>query len=176
MLLHLAYPVHGRNVKPTWVDSLKENSFAIAEKWGFFDPTARLTPDLLQLVSKLKVNSIAEEKAEILKLTPNLLASTPEVLQDLTKTENDNPLTSQIIFRHLYFLTRATLVVADLNNPSLGETSQEVLYAHLMNIPIIGISYRPTVSPWMHSKVRSIIAPRNADDLVKAIIATVKTS
>ena len=97
-----------------------------------------------------------------------MLSSTPEAVEEFIRCD-DHDLSSQILFKDLFLLIRSDIVVADFNNPSAG-SAQEILYAHLMDIPILGISYRSSVSPWLQNRAVAVAAPKNADDIIRLVI------
>jgi hypothetical protein len=174
MLIYCSFPIMGYDSKPDWVDSLKNSLFAKEMKWSFYDPyiSVREQPELLQNIQQFKINKIAEENTNLLKLNTMMLNSTPEAIQQLIRCD-DMELSTDVLFKDLFMLIRANVMVVDLNRKTSGGTAQEVLYAHLLNIPVVGISFKFQVSPWMHQRCRSIINPRSPDDIHKAVLAAI---
>lgn len=57
-----------------------------------------------------------------------------------------------VVFKHLWFLSRATLVIADLTRPVDAGVAQMLLWSRQLDIPTIGV-YPPggRLSPWLHN-------------------------
>jgi len=56
-----------------------------------------------------------------------------------------------------YILMRSRVVIADLNTPSFGGALQELGLAEMAGIPIIGVSNRVTISPWVTDVVTAVV-------------------
>lgn len=56
-----------------------------------------------------------------------------------------------------FILLRSRVVVADLNTPSYGGTLQALELANLAGIPILGVSNRVTISPWVLDIVTAVV-------------------
>lgn len=69
-----------------------------------------------------------------------------------------------------FILLRSRVVVADLNTPSYGGMLQALELANMAGIPIIGVSNRVTISPWVLDVATAIVPA----DITK-IIALLRT-
>lgn len=166
MLVYLSYP--NRPVKPTWVQSLKDSLLVKEKGWAIFDSREGYSTqiDIFNNLPKFSVREKAEKCQEILKLNPLLLSCTPDAMKELVDSDHGE-LCSQILYKKLFALIRSDYVIADLNNPSYAAVGLETHIAWLLDIPIIGISYTGKVSPWIFTKLKAVIAPKNADDIIK---------
>lgn len=170
MFIYASFPMLGYTTKPLWVDELKNNTFVKSQNWVVYDPTILIghQNDVIDYIPKSNINKIALEHHKLLKLNELSLSNSPEAIQQLQRSDTGQ-LSSDIVYKDLFLLMRSDVVLVDLNKKSAGGTPQEVLYAHLLNIPIIGISHMPSVSPWMHYRIPVIANPKNIDDLIKLI-------
>lgn len=169
MFIYSSFPMLGHSIKPQWVDELKNSLFVKSQGWVVYDSTILIGNqiDVIDYIPKTIVNKTALDNFKILKLNELALSNSPEALQQLQRSDIGK-LSSDKIFKSLFLLMRSDVLLVDLNRSSF-ETSQTVLYAHLMNIPIIGISHIPNISPWMHHRILTISNPKNIDDLIKLI-------
>jgi hypothetical protein len=72
-------------------------------------------------------------------------------------------------FSDLYALMRAATLLVDMDSADLGELGQMVLYAYLLDIPVFGIGYHSTNSPWIMGKLASFVSPKTTDDIVLTV-------
>jgi hypothetical protein len=76
-----------------------------------------------------------------------------------------------VAFKRLYALLRADAVLVDLNVPDHGCRSQEVMWAYLAGIPVVGIAHRFIVSPSMAAMLEAMVFPRTSDQIVRQLLA-----
>ena len=78
---------------------------------------------------------------------------------------------SDVALKSLYVAARSDIVLVDLDSPGYGEAGQDVMYAYLFGIPVVGISHRFILSPWVTVKLRAVIFPRTTDEIVQQVLA-----
>jgi len=171
MLIYCSFPIMGYSQKPQWVDNLKNSLFVKSQEWLIYDPYIKVgeQPTLLDAVPQLQINKLADTHHALLKIHELCLSSSPEAIQQLFRSDVGD-LATDVIFKDLYFLIRSNIVIVDLNHKSSGGTPQEVLYAHILNIPIYGISAKSHQSPWMYQRMRAVLNPRSIDDVIEEIL------
>ena len=184
MLVYLSYSIMDIYQPPLWVPPLLENKTAMENGFVFYNPIDTMADHFkneafVKHLSPERIPPLIKDNAKVFKLEPMLFESLPD-----EKTQ-PNPMTStlmarfadadvgksilNIVFSDLFVLMKADCLVVDMNQPSHGGKPMEVLYAHLWDIPIIGICHRRDFSPWIANLISCMISPRTTDDIVKAI-------
>jgi len=167
----------GVGEKPFWVDPVKNHPLSKSSGWTFYDPIENFTDHLKNPLFVRAMSQAPCDKAKepILKLDPMILAEFDsdrvEIFEKADIENLDGGISSLIKLKDLYTLARSKVVLTDLSYPSFGGRPQELLYAYLMDIPIIGISPRFMNSPWMVDICELIMSPRSIDQIIRQIAA-----
>jgi hypothetical protein len=174
-LVYCSYNLIDQDEIPDWVDKFIANPLVQKEKWAIYNPINGFGGNLesnLSLPAALSIGSVPDAVVrghKTLKLDPMLLEPLGSVLSRLRAA--DEAPTLDVAFKSLYVLLRSDIVLVDLNQPGHGEASQEVVYAYLSGIPIVGIAHRFILSPWMINKLNAVIFPRTSDEIVQQVLA-----
>lgn len=175
-LIYCSYSLMDADGRPSWLDKLRINPVCLREHWAFYDPMLGFTgniesdPYLAAAMSdNSRLRTRGAQNMEALRLDPALLLPLPEVHNRLRQADSGPSV--DVAFKNIYVLLRSDLVLVDLNAPSHGETAQEVLYAYLFGVPVVGIAHRFILSPWVVGKVKAVIFPSSSDDIVHQILA-----
>lgn len=174
-LVYCSYNLIDQDATPDWVDKFIANPLVQKEKWAVYNPINGFGGNLesnLALPAALSIGSVPEAVVrgyKTLKLDPMLLEPLGTVLSRL-RAADESP-SIDVAFKSLYVLLRSDIVLVDLNQPGHGEASQEVVYAYLSDIPIVGVAHRFILSPWMINKLSAVIFPRTSDAIVQQVLA-----
>ncbi len=174
-LVYCSYNLIDQDGIPDWVIKLIANPIAQKDRWAIYNPIHGFTAHLegkLSMTAALADATIPQETQrnhKVLKLDPMLFQPLSEVLPRL-RAADDSP-TLDVAFKNLYVILRSDVVLVDLNQAGHGESAQEVLYAYLCNIPVIGIAHRFILSPWMANKLNAVVFPRTTDEIVQQVLA-----
>jgi len=122
------------------------------------------------LSDRLK-NIQANAMLNILRLPQHLLMpyETKEI-QELIKWGDEGDYAAEVDLKDTYVLLRASMMLVDLNEPSHGGVGVEVTLAHILRMPIVGVSHRFHHSPQMVRRAPTIVTPKTANDLVEVIL------
>ena len=170
-LVYLSFPLLGVENKPDWVDPVKLNPTSRKEGWGFYDPWHPMKEQdasLRELLGRPPAPTFRDNQ-RALKLDVDLFKSPAEVAQRFMDADVSCRI-ENVTFRSLYVLLRSDIVLIDLSSPSY-EGHMDLLYAHLGNVPSIGITDRFVSSPWSAGKVTATITPADSNDVIRQIMA-----
>jgi hypothetical protein len=174
-LIYCSFNLVDANEPPDWIEKFKSNVITKKEKWSIYNPylsfteNVRMDPTILTILNDPERFSRGAPDLKSLKLDPAILGQLQEVMPRLQAA--DNGPTIDLPFRNLYVILRSDIVIADLNSPGHGEASQEVMYAYLFGVPVVGLSHRFILSPWVVSKVRAVVFPRTTDEIAQQVLA-----
>ena len=175
-LIYASYPLLDQDGIPDWVGKLAGNPVARREKWVVYNPALGLTGNLegnlvmaAVLSDDTRLSLLAARNRQQLKLDPMLFESFGKIVQRLRAA--DEAPTLDVSFRNLYVILRSDIVLVDLDRLGHGEPSQEVLYAYLSGVPVVGIAHRFMLSPWMADKLSAVIFPRTSDEIARQVLA-----
>lgn len=174
-LVYCSYNLIDQDGIPDWVEKFIANPVVQKDRWSIYNPIHGFTAHIegkLSMTAALADAVIPKEiqrSHKILKLDPMLFAPLSEVLPRL-RAADESP-TLDVAFKSLYVILRSDVMLVDLNEAGHGESAQEVLYAYLCNIPVIGIAHRFILSPWMLNKLNAVIFPRTTDEIVQQVLA-----
>lgn len=174
-LVFCSYNLIDQDGIPDWVEKLCKNPLVLKEQWAIYNPILGFSGNLessLSMPAALSIGSVPPavvRNHKALKLDPMLLAPLGEVLPRL-RAADESP-SIDVAFKSLYVLLRSDIVLVDLNQPGHGESSQEVVYAYLSGVPVIGVAHRFILSPWMINKLNAVIFPRTSDEIVQQVLA-----
>lgn len=155
----LSYVVTDQNQIAAWIPEL------VSRTEGdliFYDPWRTVaeqlaSPLFMETLSRSSCAPRAAEHCDALKLDADLFKDPVSVGQRLQMS--DTATTIDFAFKDLYVLLRCDLMLVDFSTPAQGSRSQEAMYAHLANIPIIGISSRFILHPWFMNVAKVIVKP-----------------
>lgn len=175
-LIYMSYSLMDQASKPDWVDKLKDNPMVVKEKWSLYDPSLGFNGNFeagfytaAVLSDNSRVNKQAYESQKSLRLDPALFSDLGKVINRIKAA--DGAPSIDLPFKDLYVILRSDIVLVDLNTADHGERSQEVLYAYLFGIPVVGVAHRFILSPWMVGKVNSVVFPVTTDEIVSQVLA-----
>jgi hypothetical protein len=162
--------------KPDWIEKLKVNPMVVQERWSLYDPMLGFSGNFESniytatcLSDNSRVNKHAQVYQKELRLDPALFRNLGEVLKRI-KASDGGP-SIDLPFKDLYVILRSDIMLVDLNEAEHGERSQEVLYAYLFGVPVIGVSHRFILSPWMAGKMNAVVFPATTDEIVAQVLA-----
>ena len=159
---------------PHWVEMLKAHPLFTSNSWTLYDSgdsfvkTAQ-NKSFLAALAKPPLN-LSDMQRQILRLSPSLFEAPDKVSSVLTTAES-NWFARDLEFRDLYLLLRSDIILADLNSPSFGSVSMEILYGYLMDIPVIGVCHKVFQTHWVTNKLAAMVAAKSAESLINIIIA-----
>ena len=174
ILTYCSYPVLDQREEPPWVSGLeavlaanKLNLFSLYHPWVPLKAQTKLYPLL-----ESEPHPFFVENAKLLKLPEHVLRpfGSPEVQKLLSQADRAEP-NNIVSFKDLFCLTRSKIVIADLSNPSFGELFQDVFYAHLAEIPLIGVSSRFLLSPVMLNRIETLVPMGRLDIIVQQLVS-----
>lgn len=174
-LVFCSYNLIDQDAIPDWVSKLTTNPLVKKERWAIYNPINGFSGNLednLSMPAALSIGTVPPEVVrnhKALKLDPALLEPLGSVLPRLRAADGSPSI--DVAFKALYVLLRSDIVLVDLNQPGHGESSQEVVYAYLSGIPIVGVAHRFILSPWMINKLNAVIFPRSSDEIVQQVLA-----
>jgi len=175
-LIYCSYSIMDQDSAPDWITKMPQNPVVQRERWGFYNPALGFVENFehdLRIAAALsdqtRIKPLAFQNQQQLRLDPMLFHPLTKVM-DRMKANDQGP-SVDLPFKNLYALIRSDIVLLDLNVPEHGEKSQEVLYAYLCNIPVVGIAHRFILSPWIVGKVKSVIFPSTTDEIVQQVLA-----
>ncbi len=174
-LIYCSYPLMDAEVQVDWIDKLAKNPVARKENWAIYNPRLGFVENFetdpyraVAMTDPGRISEKAKALAEPLQLDPMLFLPFPEVQHRLAAA--DRAPTVDVPFKDLYVILRSDIVLADISNANHGE-DQAVMYAHLLGIPVVAISHRFIMSPWIVGKVSSVIFPKTSDEIVQQVLA-----
>lgn len=168
----IVYLSHGflNAQQPAWVPQLKAAAPAVL----WYDQLTSLRrilevrkQDLVQqLLEGQQHRSFwrAREFSTLLSLPTDLFLPPEEMLPKLIEAE-EHPMTVETVQRALYLLVRARAVLVDLDALSYGDRGAETWCARQLGIPVLGVTSRFVVDPWLASTCSQIRRPDPADIL-----------
>lgn len=160
MLVYISYPELS---EPSgWVSELFQQD---VEGLTFLDPNHSIVQqaqnkNVFELLNR-HPHRTAQEHASVFKLDNELFQSLNEVSQRIGHAESTAYL--DLPFKNLYCLLRSDLLIVDMNGP---EVAQDVMYAWMWNIPIIGATYKFLNSPTVQAKCDAILNPLDISNII----------
>jgi hypothetical protein len=148
-LIYLNCPLTER--PPQWTLPLR----AALGTEGFlsFDPQVTLeqfTTEDLQVINKLSPKLIPS-MCSFLRLPEDIgFEFSHTIVQNNMVAAEQRPTVDSVIFKDLWFLVRASVIIVDLLRPPIGNGFiQKIMYGKLLGIPTIGISNNDYLDPWV---------------------------
>lgn len=157
-LIYFSYPITGFQEVPVWVQPLKETLCKLG--YLVYSPGELVgqqfgKPDL-PYINALEKKAL-KPLCSVLSLPEDLTLPYEHVARFILQGDQGEPYYAW--FKHLWFLIRANLVIADLTRPSFGaETGQELLYAKQLGIPTLAVHPENcTISPWLQRSITALL-------------------
>lgn len=174
LLVYCSYPVLDQSQEPSWVDTLAEtinkhgmsDNFVLYRPWHPLGSQKQVFPLLREPHPFFKQN----EKTLGIPLELGLSFENPQLQRFLSSCDDPEP-RNTVIYRDMYCLIRSHIVLADLSKPSFGEVFQDVLFASMAGIPIVGLSDRFLQSPHMMNRVDVFTSPLKTESLVRQLVS-----
>lgn len=158
-LVYFSYPVFGYGQPPAWVGPLKEALVGMG--YLVYSPGEQVgqqfgKPDISALNSIDK--KLNKQTCGLLSLPEELLLAYEHVAEIIQAGDHGDRYGAY--FKHLWFLTRSSLVISDITKPDFGgEIGQELLLAKQLNIPTLGVMPESGhVSPWLQKSITAFLA------------------
>lgn len=170
MLIYASFPITGYEEKPKWVLSIR-NSLQPCEM--LYDPSLPIQSQFSQesfirhlemTVPQEVISSLFKNRSEGFPLWLSSPISDHIVKEALASCDSESE--ADFIFREIYVILRSNILLADLSNPSFGGVSSSILFARLLSIPIIGLTYRFHVSPWMFQELSAMVFARKIPEIL----------
>jgi len=174
-LVYCAYSILDQIEPPDWLGKLAANKTVVNQGWGLYDPALGFmansqNPAVAAALSHdRKIPHKIAEAHEVLRLDPKLFAPLGDVAARMSAADRFPSI--DVSFKHLYVLLRSDVVLVDLTVPSHGGKYYEALYGHLFGKPVIGISHRFILSPWVAQRCDALVFPKNTDEIVRQVLA-----
>lgn len=150
--------------EPGWASALRESNFPGLH---VYSPGLTLESQLEAIgddLSARKPNVLAYASAQALRLEEPIWLSLCDALPTLLAADSCT-VTSQMIYRDLYLLVRSDVLIVDAHS-----TNELALYASLLGIPVVAVSYSPTgLHPWLtHCAQTTVNSPENVQEILDA--------
>lgn len=154
--------------EPDWATGLRESNWP---GLYVYSPGLTLESQLEALGDDLaarKPNSLAYANSEALRLEETIWLPFTEALPTLVAADSCT-VTSQMVWRDLYLLVRADALIVDAHS-----TNELALFASLIGVPVVAVSYRPTgLHPWLsHCAQMTINSPESIGQILDALTPT----
>lgn len=148
--------------EPGWATALRESDFPGLH---VYSPGLTLEEQLESIGDDLaarKPNVLAYASAQTLRLEETIWLPLPEALPTLLSADSCT-VTSQMIYRDLYLLVRSDVLIVDANS-----TNELALFASLLGIPVIAVSYSPSgLHPWLtHCAHTTVNSPESVQEIL----------
>jgi hypothetical protein len=141
---------------------LRESSFP---ELHVYSPGLTLEEQLESIgddLSARKPNVTAYANSEALGLPENIWLSLCDALPTLLAADSC-AVTLQMIYRDLWLLARSDVLIVDAQS-----TNELAVYAHLLGIPVVAISYGPAgLHPWLaHCAKATVNSPESIQEIL----------
>ena len=93
-----------------------------------------------------------------------------EAVEPMLAAADSGEPTLRVADRDLYCLIRSDMMLVDLSMPGYGEQGVDVLFGHLGQMPIIGITDRYQNAPALLQRLDCLIAPDSIGQIVRAVM------
>jgi hypothetical protein len=134
LLVYCAYPILDRETEPEWVHVLthvKENNLLKG---------IELYRPFYSLEVQAHLTEILKENSEDL---------IPINIVDAIKLEESKEYSKNLILKELWVLSKADMLIADLDLSDKGERDMPLTLAKVLNIPTIGVTNKFIQGPWL---------------------------
>ena len=155
-LIYFSHPIAGYSSPPSWVEPIRnvliEHGYLVFAPW--WNASELFTEKDLPLLQNLQPK-LVPATCDLLKIPREVLLPVEHEVVNQLITRGDSGEYDCIVFKDLWFLSRASLVLCDLTQPMFGMgTAQELLYAKQLDIPSIGlVGGNGKMSPWIPRSV-----------------------
>lgn len=151
--------------EPDWASALRESNFPGLH---VYSPGQPLESQLYALEGQLetrKPNALAYAHSAALRLEESVWLPFSEALPTLVAADSCI-VTSQMVWRDLYLLVRADALIVDARS-----TNELSLFASLLGIPVVAVSYGPTgLHPWLaHCAQVTVNSPENIGQILDVL-------
>ncbi len=151
--------------EPDWAAALRESNFPGLH---VYSPALTLESQLPSLGDDLaarKPNVLAYAGSAPLRLEESIWLPLSEALPTLVAADSCM-VTSQMVYRDLYLLVRSDALIVDARS-----TNELAVYAALLGIPVVAVSYQPTgLHPWLtHCAQVTVNSPENIGQILDAL-------
>lgn len=172
-LVYCCHAVIDQTDEPDWVGKLVTHPLLVRERWAVYRPclgfVEQLQSSATMLAAMSRTVALSSDACATLRIDPQLLEPLGSVLPRLERAD-EGP-TLDVAFKRLYAVLRSDIVLVDMNAPDHGCRSQEVMYAYLSVIPVVGIAHRFILSPALAGLVGTVLFPRTSDEIVRQVLA-----
>lgn len=151
--------------EPSWAKALRETE--LAPGLVIYSPGIALSEQIYHIEGHLarKPSVLAYAHSEALRLDKALWLELSEAQATLFEADRCAD-THQMIFRDLYMLVRADVLIVEA-----GSTNELALMANLLGIPVVAISYTPLgIHPWLaHCAQVTVNSPVSVDQIIDVV-------
>ncbi len=151
--------------EPAWAKALRETD--LAPGLAVYSPGIALTKQIFFIEGYLarKPNVLAYAHQEALRLDQKIWLELTEAQATLFEADRCAD-THQMIFRDLYLLVRADVLIVEA-----GSTNELALMANLLGIPVVAISYTPFgIHPWLaHCAQVTVNSPTSVSQIIDVL-------
>jgi hypothetical protein len=147
LLVYCAYPILDRESEPEWVHVLthvKENNLLtgieLYRPFYSLDVQAHLTDTLKENSEDLTT------LVNMLNLDKKLI---PSNIIEAIKLEEGKEYSKNLILKELWVLSKADMLIADLDLADKGERDMPLTLAKVLNIPTVGVTNKFIQGPWL---------------------------
>ena len=149
--------------EPAWATALRESNFP---ELRVYSPGLTLEEQLEAIGDDLaarRPNIMAYASAQALRLEETIWDSLTTALPTLLAADSCT-VTSQMIYRDLYLLVRSDVLIVDAHS-----TNELALFASLLEIPVVAVSYSPTgLHPWLtHCSQTTVNSPESVREILE---------
>jgi len=145
MLIYASHPILGYQEEPAWVQSVSDH---VSKKQHVLYRPRKPFSDMMQ--NKFFVEAMQKEPRPYVTqfgVPSDVVVPLEQLIDDFERDD----LHDILVFRDLYVLSRADLIIIDGNNPTYGGTAMETMLASQIGVPSILVSDRTVPGPWMRS-------------------------
>lgn len=159
----LDYPVFGFPSAPAWVSEVKGTAAG-----AFLDPREPFSTDLLSALDK----PLGKRRAQLVR---RFTALPSELQQPIQQVPQDyflrDSLVDVVVFRNLYVLLRADLLILDANNVGIpGETFVLATWAQILGIPILTVSDQVVVHPQVRHMSSGVVSSHTVPYMASKLV------
>jgi hypothetical protein len=158
MLAFLSY----NGGEPGWASAMRESNFPGLRVYSPGLPLEDQLESIGDDLSLRKPNVLAYAGAKQLRLEEGIWNSLCDVLPALVEADSCT-FTDQMVFRDLYLLVRSDVLIVDAQS-----TNELALYAALLGIPVIAVSYSARgLHPWLsHCAKATVHSPESVQEIL----------
>jgi hypothetical protein len=148
--------------EPGWASAMRESDFPGLTVYSPGLPLEEQLEAIGDDLSARKPNVLSYTFETALRLEKSIWLSLCDALPTLMAADSCT-VTSQLIYRDLYLLVRSDVLIVDAHS-----TNELAVYAFLLGIPVVAVSYSPTgLHPWLtHCAQATVNSPESVQEIL----------